>query len=134
MEKSEPINWPAWGIGSIAWLIPGAGHLLQGKWLRGVILGGVVWTLFIIGKLWGGHFYPLLGSGEPASAYLDVFWSVMNFGTGAIYLFSYFTGANFTEQAQLLTFEYGDTFLKVAGLLNFLVMLDAFDIRVGRKP
>ena len=57
----------------------------------------------------------------------------MNLGTGALYLVSYVTGANFVEQAKLATFEYGDTFLKVAGLLNYLVMLDAFDIRVGRK-
>ena len=31
------------------------------------------------------------------------------------------------------TFEYGNTFLIVAGLLNFLVVLDAFDIAMGRK-
>jgi hypothetical protein len=32
------------------------------------------------------------------------------------------------------TYEYGNTFLLIAGLLNYLVMLDAFDISVGRKP
>ena len=31
------------------------------------------------------------------------------------------------------TFEYGNTFLIVAGLLNCLVVLDAFDIAMGRK-
>ena len=31
------------------------------------------------------------------------------------------------------TYEYGNTFLIVAGLLNFLVILDAFDIAMGRK-
>ena len=31
------------------------------------------------------------------------------------------------------TYEYGNTFLIVAGLLNFLVILDAFDIAKGRK-
>jgi hypothetical protein len=31
------------------------------------------------------------------------------------------------------TYEYGNIFLIVAGLLNFLVILDAFDIAVGRK-
>jgi hypothetical protein len=31
------------------------------------------------------------------------------------------------------TYEYGNTFMIVAGLLNFLVMLDAFDIGMGRK-
>jgi hypothetical protein len=32
-----------------------------------------------------------------------------------------------------VTFEYGNTFTAVAGLLNILVMLDAYDVAVGRK-
>ena len=31
------------------------------------------------------------------------------------------------------TYEYGNAFLIVAGLLNMLVVLDAFDITQGRK-
>jgi hypothetical protein len=32
-----------------------------------------------------------------------------------------------------VTYEYGNTFLIVAGLLNTLVVIDAFDISKGRK-
>ena len=32
-----------------------------------------------------------------------------------------------------VTYEYGNTFLIVAGLLNALVVIDAFDISMGRK-
>jgi hypothetical protein len=32
-----------------------------------------------------------------------------------------------------VTFEYGNTFTAVAGLLNILVVLDAYDVAVGRK-
>ena len=32
-----------------------------------------------------------------------------------------------------LTFDYGNVFLYGAGLLNMLIVLDAFDIAVGRK-
>lgn len=32
-----------------------------------------------------------------------------------------------------VTYEYGNVFLIVAGLLNSLVILDAFDIGMGRK-
>ena len=32
-----------------------------------------------------------------------------------------------------VTYEYGNTFLIVAGLLNALILLDAFDIAMGRK-
>ena len=39
----------------------------------------------------------------------------------------------FAENAQRMTYEYGNTFLLVAGLLNYLATLDAFDIAAGRK-
>ena len=32
------------------------------------------------------------------------------------------------------TYEYGNTFLIVAGLLNALVVLDVVDVAKGRKP
>jgi hypothetical protein len=32
-----------------------------------------------------------------------------------------------------VTYEYGNCFLIVAGLLNFLVILDAYDIAAGNK-
>jgi hypothetical protein len=32
-----------------------------------------------------------------------------------------------------VTYEYGNAFLIVAGLLNMLVLLDAFDVAEGRK-
>ncbi len=32
-----------------------------------------------------------------------------------------------------VSYEYGNTFLMTAGLLNFLVILDAYDIAAGRK-
>jgi uncharacterized protein DUF6677 len=31
-------------------------------------------------------------------------------------------------------YEYGNTFLIVSGLLNALVVLDTYDLAVGRKP
>jgi hypothetical protein len=37
------------------------------------------------------------------------------------------------QQAARATYEYGNTFLLIAGLLNYLVMLDSFDIAAGRK-
>ncbi|MGE3466584.1 MAG: DUF6677 family protein, partial [Pyrinomonadaceae bacterium] len=37
------------------------------------------------------------------------------------------------EVAARATFEYGGRFLEVAGLLNYLAMIDAVDVAVGRK-
>jgi hypothetical protein len=36
-------------------------------------------------------------------------------------------------QAARITFEYGNTFLMVAGALNMLATMDAYDIAIGRK-
>jgi hypothetical protein len=33
----------------------------------------------------------------------------------------------------VITYEYGNTFIIAAGLLNMLVVLDVFDIAKGRK-
>jgi hypothetical protein len=40
----------------------------------------------------------------------------------------------FEGDVRSVTFEYGNTFTAVAGLLNILVVLDAYDTAVGRKP
>ena len=32
------------------------------------------------------------------------------------------------------SYDYGNTYLWVAGLLNYLIVLDAFDVARGRKP
>jgi hypothetical protein len=33
-----------------------------------------------------------------------------------------------------VTYEYGNTFTEVGGLLNILVILDAHDTALGRRP
>jgi hypothetical protein len=58
---------------------------------------------------------------------------IADIGCGLLYVFCWATGIGFVENAQSVTYEYGNTFLMVAGLLNYLVALDAFDIAVGRK-
>jgi hypothetical protein len=53
-----------------------------------------------------------------------------------LYIVSWLLGIGFEEdpvQAARVTYEYGNTFLLIAGLLNYLVMLDAFDIAAGRR-
>jgi uncharacterized protein DUF6677 len=127
----------AWLMGLAAWVLPGTGHLLQGRWGRGLLLGGVVWIMFVFGLLVGGHLFALVGREEGVSALLQVPPAIANLGSGLLYLVCWATDTGFidsSEQAKRATFEYGNTFLLVAGLLNYLSMLDAFDIRAGRKP
>ena len=126
----------AWAMGIAAWLVPGLGHVLQGKWGRALLLGGAVWTSFILGLLMGGHLFKFSGGDQGMSSLLQVPPMVGDLGTGLLYISCWIWGygfANGPQEAALPTFEYGWTFLLVAGLLNYLSSLDAFDIAAGRK-
>ena len=133
-EESTPPQ--AWLMGAVGWLIPGVGHLLQGKWLRALLLGGAVWACFLGGLYMGGHLF-VVKPGDPNSSVLyQLPPMIANLGTGLLYLICWFFGTGFADDpanAARATFEYGNTFLLVAGLLNYLCMLDAFDISAGRK-
>ena len=134
----EEINVPAekpgpeaWLAGGLAWAIPGAGHFYQGHTVRGLLLGGSVLAMYVVGWLLGGHLYGLYNVEE--TGFLAYVFGFCDLGTGLLYLGSLLANIAVTDQSHLATAEYGDRFLMVAGLLNYLCMLDAFDIAVGRK-
>lgn len=97
------------------------------------MLGGIVWGMFIIGFLFGGHLFAMSGQEQGTAMLMQVPPMIANVGSGLLYVFCWLSGFGFAENARLVTYEYGNTFLLVAGLLNYLVMLDAFDIAVRRK-
>ncbi len=119
-------------IGIISWFLPGAGHLLQGRIKRGLILGAVIWTMFIIAIISGGAYYPGFEFKDGSLLYiLNIFGRLGN-GLGAIIGFILLASPP-PNVAAWATFEYGGRFLEIAGLLNFLAVVDAFDISIGRK-
>lgn len=120
----------AWWYGLLGWLVPGVGHIGQGRVVRGVLAGATVWLLFALGVGLGGHFYSLFERGE---GLLSNVFAFCNLGGGLIYFVSSWLGVAVVDQARLETAEYGNIFLMVAGLLNYLLALDAFDLKVGRK-
>ena len=123
-------------MGAACCLVPGLGHLLQGKWARALLLGGAVWICFIAGFQMGGHLFKYSGSEPGLSSLLQIPPMIGDLGSGMLYIVCWMMNYGFAHEAQqaaLPTFEYGWTFLLVAGLLNYLAMLDAFDIAAGRK-
>lgn len=125
----------AWILGLVAWAVPGAGHWAQGRWGRGLLLGGSVLLMCGAGGLLGGQFNDVTVA---ANGFLPRVFGFFSVGTGIFYVWSLMTGVwlsdpAIAEVAKTTTFEYGNTFLMVAGLLNYLVALDAFDLAVGRK-
>ena len=119
-------------IGLISWVFPGGGHLIQKRWKRGVILALVFWLMFIIAILSGGANYPGFSFSEGALLYLLNIFARLGSGLGVV--ISYLVSMNPPPNvAAWATFEYGGRFLEVAGLLNYLAVLDAIDIHLGRK-
>jgi hypothetical protein len=135
MQQTSRVDTPrtAWLMGLAAWAVPGLGHLLQGKWVRALLLGGAVWGMFFTGLWLGGHLFRLTPNDQGFAALLQLLPMIANAGAGALYIFCWLTNTGFTDHAQMVTYEYGNTFLLVAGLLNYLATLDAFDIAAGRK-
>jgi hypothetical protein len=111
----------------LAWLIPGAGHLLQGRREKGLVFLIALPLMFAIGLWLQGRLFPLEWS-DP----LVFLGALADRGIGAPYLVARLMDAG-SGTVTAASYEYGNTFLMTAGLLNFLVILDAYDIAHGRK-
>jgi len=119
-------------IGILAWFLPGAGHLVQKRFRRGVIIALIIWTMFIIALISGGAHYPGFDFKDGVLLYLLNVFARFGNGLGALVSFI-LAGTPAPQVAALATFEYGGRFLEVAGLLNYLAALDAVDIALRRK-
>ena len=109
------------------WLIPGAGHLLLKKWIRGGLLLLSIVLMFLIGISLQGKIYTP-NTGE----LLDMLNFAGDLGTGLLYILarSFDFG---TSSVQLATADYGTKFIVVAGLLNIVSAVDAHSLANGRK-
>lgn len=119
-------------VGIVAWFLPGAGHIFQGRLLRGMIVLLIIWAMFVIAVLSGGAYYPGFDFKDGTLLYLLNIFARLGNGLGALISF-FLMSSPPPNVAAWATFEYGGRFLEIAGLLNFLAVLDAIDIQQGRK-
>ena len=112
---------------AIGWLIPGAGHMIQKRWVRGLLLFISIASLFLLGLAMQGRIYKANGGDI-----LDILGFVGNVGAGAFYIV---TLAQDWGQGAIAfaTADYGTKFMIVAGLLNFIAVADAYHIAIGKK-
>jgi len=106
--------------------VPGAGHLWLGR-RKGVVFLIVLPAMFAFGLLLQGRIFPVLLT-DP----LVGLAALADMGIGLPYVIARALGYG-AGNVIAVTYEYGNTFLIVAGLLNTLVVIDAFDIAMGRK-
>ena len=126
-EESQPLSARTVATLLAAWLVPGCGHLMLGRLRRGVIFFLVVLTAIVVGCLLEGNLYRVLPN-QP----LTILATLGSMGMGTPYFILRFI---FGYQGNIVAagYEYGSAFLLTAGLMNLLLILDAWDIVRGRK-
>ena len=124
-ERAPSVNPTMVSI--VSWIVPGAGHLWLGRRQKGLIFLVALPLMFAVGLVLKGRLFPfelsqplvalaaLAGLGNGLPFFIA---KLLDFGQGVVTAASY---------------EYGNTFVIVAGLLNMLVALDAYDVALGRK-
>ena len=113
---------------ALGWLIPGAGHLIQKRLIRGLLLMTSIVTMFLLGLAMQGRVYRPNGGDI-----LDILGFVGDIGAGGLYIV---TRAMDWGQGAIAhaTADFGTKYIIVAGLLNFIAVADAYHIAIGKKP
>lgn len=126
-QESRPLTTRIAATLVAAWLLPGCGHFLLGKRRRAVIFLSIVIAAVVIGCLLEGNLYRVLPN-QP----LTILATLGSMGMGAPYFILRFI-LGYHGNVVAAGFEYGSAFLLTAGLMNLLLILDAWDIARGRK-
>ena len=109
------------------WLVPGLGHIIQRRWVRGGLIFASVVVMFFCGIGMQGRIY-----GFNLGELLDMLGFVGDFGNGLLYFVArsmdWGSAAIFRATA-----DYGTKYLICAGLLNVIAAIDAHHIAIGKK-
>jgi hypothetical protein len=127
VAEAAPVNMMAVLAPAVGWLIPGAGHIIQKRWIRGLLLLVSIVTLFVLGLVMQGRIYRANGGDI-----LDILGFVGDLGAGGLYIAT--LALDWGQGAiAFATADYGTKFMIVAGLLNFIAVADAYHIAIGKK-
>jgi hypothetical protein len=127
MAAAEPASMMSILAPAVGWLIPGAGHMIQRRWVRGALLFVSIVALFVLGLMMEGRVYRANGGDI-----LEMLGFVGDLGAGGLYFLALMMdwGSVIASHA---TADYGKVFIIVAGLLNFISIADAYHIAIGKK-
>ncbi|MEO8349369.1 MAG: DUF6677 family protein [Acidobacteriota bacterium] len=113
---------------ALAWIFPGLGHFFLGRRKTALLYALIVTTTFLLGLSFEGRLYTIDRS-QP----LSILATFAVSGAGLLNLAARFLSDNPSGTILAPTYEYGCAYLLTAGLMNLLLMLDAWDIAKGRK-
>ncbi|MFZ5786159.1 MAG: DUF6677 family protein [Acidobacteriota bacterium] len=126
-RKAVATTLPLQVVILLAWLVPGLGHLLLGRTRRAPVFAVVILVAFAVGILLNGELI-LPKDGDPLS-YL-AFAAVL--GNGVLFVAAKLLGLG-AGVVTSASYEFGNTFLLTAGMMNLLLLLDVHDIVTGKK-
>ena len=112
----------------LAWVFPGFGHLYLGRRRTALLYVAIVTVTFLLGLSFQGRLYTI-DSSQP----LTILATFAVSGAGLLNIAARFLSDNPGGAILAPTYEYGCAYLLTAGLMNLLLMLDAWDIASGRK-
>lgn len=109
-----------------AWLVPGAGHVVMGKWRKGLFFFAILAATYAFGMHIAGW--------RPVSFDDNPFYFVGQYGSGVTLFVAKFRGL---EKAILRPaihpswFDPGLLYVCVVGLLNLVIMLNILDLKAA---
>ena len=110
-----------------AWLVPGLGHIIQKRFVRGLLLMASIYTMFFVGLGMQGKVY-----GFNTGDLLDILGFVGDIGAGAVYFIARMMDWGIGNIHRAVA-DYGTKYIVVAGLLNVIAIVDAYHIAIGKK-
>jgi len=114
-------------IAVAAWIVPGSGHLAQGRFVRALAAFLAVGVMSVVGLRMHGNVYPPHG---------DDAFSVLGFladASSGMFYFLAHTIDKLPPDVSRAAGDYGTRLIATAGVLNLLFVLDAMEISRGRK-
>lgn len=111
-----------------AWLVPGLGHIIQKRYIRGALLMLAVFIMFFAGLGMQGKVYSF-NTGD----LLDILGFIGDLGAGALYFLARIMDWGIGNIHRAVA-DYGTKYIVVAGLLNVIAAVDAYHIAIGKKP
>jgi hypothetical protein len=113
---------------ALAWLFPGLGHWYLGKRRVAVAFAVIVTLTFLAGLSFDGRLYSV----EPGQP-LTILATFAVYGAGLLNIAARLLTESPGGTILSPTYEYGCAYLLTGGLMNLLLVLDAWDIASGRK-
>lgn len=122
-----PVRNP-WIAMALAWVFPGLGHLYLGRRRTAAAFAVIVALTFLAGLSFQGRLYSI-EAGQP----LTILATFAVYGAGLLNIGARLVSENPGGAILGRTYEYGCAYLLTGGLMNLLLVLDAWDIASGRK-